>query len=126
LSLQNQIFNITTEQEFNALALEIFNYQFLHNSTYNEFCKHLKINPLSVKTIQDIPFLPVEFFKTHAIKTGDFNAQKVFLSSGTTGMTQSEHLVKDLSLYETSYKNAFKQFYGVIEDAWIVAVLFRA
>ena len=123
LSLQNQIFNIKTEQEFNALALEIFNFQFLHNSTYNEFCKHLKINPLSVKKIQDIPFLPVEFFKTHAIKTGDFNAQKIFLSSGTTGMTQSEHLVKDLSLYEASYKNAFKQFYGSIKDYCVLGLL---
>lgn len=123
LSLQNKIFNITTEQEFNALALEIFNYQFLHNSTYNEFCKHLKIKPLSVKTINEIPFLPVEFFKTHAIKTGDFNAQKVFLSSGTTGMTQSEHAVKDLSLYEASYNNAFKQFYGAVEDYCILGLL---
>ncbi len=123
LSLQNQIFNIKTKQEFNTLAIEIFNFQFLHNSTYNEFCKHLKINPLSVKKIQDIPFLPVEFFKTHAIKTGEFNAQKIFLSSGTTGMTQSEHLVKDLSLYETSYNNAFKQFYGAIEDYCVLGLL---
>ena len=123
LSLQNQIFNITTEQEFNELALEIFNYQFLHNSTYNEFCKHLKIKPLLVKKINEIPFLPVEFFKTHAIKTGDFNAQKVFLSSGTTGMTQSEHLVKDLALYEDSYSNAFEQFYGEIEGYCVLGLL---
>ena len=123
LSLQNQIFNIKTEQAFNTLAIETFNYQFSHNLIYKQFCKHLKINPLLVKTINDIPFLPIEFFKTHAVKTGDFNAQKVFLSSGTTGMTQSEHFIKELLIYETSYMNAFKQFYGDIEAFCVLGLL---
>jgi len=76
-----------------------------------------------VKTINDIPFLPVELFKTHAIKTGGFKAQKTFLSSGTTGMSQSKHFVKDVSLYELSYLNAFKHFYGAIEEYCVLGLL---
>lgn len=123
LSLQNQIFKINTEQEFQKLALEVFNYQFLNNLHYNSFCKHLKVRPSVVKKIEEIPFLPIEFFKTHEIKTGEFNAKEVFLSSGTTGVNQSKHFVKDLSLYEASYTEAFKQFYGNLEDYCVLGLL---
>jgi hypothetical protein len=123
LSLQNQIFKIKSEQEFNTLAIEVFNYQFSNNLVYNNFCKHLKVNPTSVNSIGKIPFLPIEFFKTHIIKTGEFNAQQVFLSSGTTGPNQSKHFVKDLALYEASYMNAIKQFYGEIEDYCVLGLL---
>lgn len=123
LSLQNQIFSIKSEQEFNSLVIEVFNYQYLNNSVYHQFCKHLNVSPSSVETINEIPFLPIEFFKTHIIKTGEFNAQQVFLSSGTTGANQSKHFVKDLALYEASYINAFNQFYGEIEDYCVLGLL---
>ena len=76
-----------------------------------------------MKEVSDIPFLPIEFFKTHQIKTGDFEHEETFLSSGTTGANHSKHLVKDLSLYEDSYINAFKQFYGNIEDYCVLGLL---
>ena len=123
LSFQNQIFNIETEQAFNRLAIDVFNHQFLNNSVYHDFCNYLKINPSAIKTIEQIPFLPISFFKTHSIKTGAFKAQKVFLSSGTTGTTTSKHYVKDLLLYEKSYRTAFKQFYGAIEDYCVLGLL---
>ena len=123
LNLQNQIFKISSKDEFNSLAIEVFNYQYQKNETYRKFCNYLKVNPLFVKTINDIPFLPVEFFKTHTIKSGDFNPQKVFLSSGTTGTKQSEHFVKDLTLYEMSYMKAFTHFYGAIEDYCVLGLL---
>lgn len=123
MSLKNQIFNIKSEQQFNEFSLELFNYQYLNNLVYQEFCNHLSITPESVKTIYQIPFLPIEFFKTHPIKTGSFVEEQLFLSSGTTGQTQSKHYVKDTSLYEMSYTKAFKQFYGNIEDYCVIALL---
>ena len=123
MSIQNQIFNIKTEKEFSALAVEVFKHQFLNNSIYNKFCSHLNIDPAQVDNIYKIPFLPIEFFKTQEIKTGEFDAEQVFLSSGTTGTSQSKHFVKDLSLYERSYIEAFKQFYGDIENYCVLGLL---
>ncbi len=123
LSLKNQIFNIKTEQEFNTVALEIFRCQFSNNLVYNEFCKLLKVNPATVNSIDQIPFLPLDFFKTHTIKTGNFKEEQVFLSSGTTGANQSKHFVKEVSLYEASYRLAFEQFYGEIEDYCVLGLL---
>lgn len=123
MQLKNQIFNIKTSQEFNELSLKIFNYQFKNNLVYQQFCKLLKIIPSQIVSINQIPFLPIEFFKTHNIKSGQFEEEIVFLSTGTTGKNQSRHFVKDLSLYEESYKNAFNQFYGKIEDYRVLGLL---
>ncbi len=123
MNLKNRIFDIQTEQEFNEISLEIFNYQYSNNAVYNEFCQLLKVNPTEITTPYEIPFLPIEFFKTHAVKTGHFEEEQIFLSSGTTGQSQSKHYVKDLNLYETSFQNAFKTFYGNIEDYCILALL---
>ena len=123
MSLTDSIFDITSDKEFNQLAIEIFKFQYHNNSDYQTFCKHLNIEPTAVKTINQIPFLPIEFFKTHQIKTGEFIEQQVFLSSGTTGQTQSKHYIKELSLYENSYNKAFKHFYGSIEEYCVLALL---
>ena len=123
LRLKDQIFNIKTDSAFNAAVIEIFRHQHLNNRVYQEFCDHLKIVPDQVENISQIPFLPIQFFKTHPIKTGTFNAQETFLSSGTTGENQSKHFVKDLSLYEKSYLNAFQQFYGNVKEYCVLALL---
>ena len=123
LDLKNHIFNISSKQEFNDISLKIFNYQYTNNLVYHQFCNHLKVNPSKITTIHQIPFLPIEFFKTHVIKTGEFVEEQLFLSSGTTGQNQSKHYVKDITLYEKSYHQAFQQFYGNIEDYSILALL---
>ena len=123
LSLKNQIFNINTDPEFNEISLEIFNYQYHNNSVYQEYCNHLSINPKGITNVNQIPFLPIELFKTHTIKTSDFKEEQLFLSSGTTGQNQSKHFVKDVSIYETSYTKAFTQFYGNIQDYCVIALL---
>lgn len=123
LSLKSQIFNIKTEHEFNKVSLKIFNYQYDCNLIYQKFCKLLKIIPKNISSVQQIPFLPIQFFKTHQIKTSEFDAEQIFLSSGTTGMKQSKHFVKDISLYENSYCKSFEQFYGKIEDYCVLALL---
>ncbi|PCI99390.1 MAG: acyl transferase [Flavobacteriales bacterium] len=123
MSFTNSIFNINSEKEFNTLSLKVFNYQYTNNVVYQEFCNHLKITPSAITTINQIPFLPIELFKTHQIKTSVFKEQQIFLSSGTTGKNQSKHYVKDLSIYEKSYQKAFQQFYGNVEDYCVIALL---
>ena len=101
----------------------MFRYQYDHNLVYQEFCIHLKVEKQSVKSIHQIPFLPIQFFKSHEVVTGHDPIQIAFTSSGTTGMATSQHLVTDLSLYESSYRQAFSQFYGNIEDYVVLALL---
>ena len=90
---------------------------------YHEFCNYLKTEIHKVKTIQQIPFLPIQFFKSHAVLSNSNPIEATFSSSGTTGMITSKHLVTDVSLYEDSYRNAFSQFYGNIEDYVVLALL---
>ncbi|MGB0881328.1 MAG: acyl transferase [Vicingaceae bacterium] len=123
MSLKNQIFTIDSEKKFEVITLEIFKFQYTNNAVYQEFCNYLKVNTNTIENISQIPFLPIEFFKTHAITTGSFKEEQVFLSSGTTGQNQSKHLVKEVSLYEQSYLKAFQQFYGNIKDYCVLALL---
>lgn len=116
-------FTITSEEEFEQTALKLFQKQFIENSVYREFCSHLNIKSQKVKTLKDIPFLPIQFFKTHEVKTGNFSPELTFLSSGTTGQVQSQHHVKRLSLYEESFTQAFEYFFGNIEDYVILGLL---
>ncbi len=111
------------EENFNGLALELFNHQYRHNALYRQFCDSLHINPAGVDAVKKIPFLPVSFFKTHAIKTGEFEPAAVFESSGTTQATKSKHFVKDLSLYRKSFTTCFEKFYGHPKHKCILGLL---
>jgi len=90
---------------------------------YREFCDFLNTDVQKVKTIQQIPFLPIQFFKSHSVVSNSNPIQTTFTSSGTTGMVTSKHLVTDVSIYEESYRKAFSQFYGNIEDYVVLALL---
>jgi phenylacetate-coenzyme A ligase PaaK-like adenylate-forming protein len=122
--LQNHqhIFN---SQSFNFLneALNAFHYQYTNNPVYQSFCKLLKINPEKVTNIDEIPFLPVSFFKSHDIKTNNFKEEIIFTSSGTTGNSTSKHFVKSLSLYQQSFLSCFELFYGKPENYCVLALL---
>ncbi|MBV7268920.1 LuxE/PaaK family acyltransferase [Winogradskyella luteola] len=117
------IFNIKSESEFDAMALDIFRFQFKNNSVYRSFCDLLYKHPSEVKQISDIPFLPIQFFKTHRVLSTEERIEKTFTSSGTTGSVTSKHLVTDLGLYESSYLQGFDFFYGNIENYVILALL---
>lgn len=119
----NSIFNIKTEAEFEALALEVFKFQFENNKVYRSFCDLLYKHPSDVKTISDIPFLPIEFFKTRKVICGHQDTEIVFTSSGTTGSITSKHYVTNLGIYKESFRKGFTQFYGAIEDYTILALL---
>ena len=121
--LQEKIFNISTQEEFNNLALKIFNFQFKNNKVYRSFCDLLYVHPGDVTTVEAIPYLPIEFFKIRTILSSSDTPLISFTSSGTTGSVTSKHQVTDLSIYEKSYLNAFHQFYGAIEDYVVLALL---
>lgn len=119
------IFSIDSPEEFHQRTLQVFHQQYVGNPFYKAFCDHLKASPKTVSQLEDIPFLPIQFFKSKQIVTGNFSSQTgtTFTSSGTTGTTTSKHLVPDLSLYEESFSRAFEQFYGPISDFCILALL---
>ena len=105
------------------MALKVFRFQYENNLVYQAFCDFLKVDKQSVKSLEQIPFLPIQFFKSHDVVANTDDIQETFTSSGTTGMITSKHLVTDVSLYEQSYRNAFSEFYGNIEDYAVLALL---
>lgn len=119
----NRIFNISTEAEFEKLALDVFNFQFENNLVYRSFCDLLYKHPADIKAIEDIPFLPIQFFKSHNVLSSKDSIKKTFTSSGTTGSVTSKHYVTDLSVYEESFQKGFQHFYNNIEDYAILALL---
>jgi phenylacetate-coenzyme A ligase PaaK-like adenylate-forming protein len=118
-----RIFQIKNEKEFEELALEIFHFQSETVPVYKEFINYLKVIPGSVDSVSKIPFLPVEFFKSHKIIAAGQKPQIVFKSSGTTGSTPSKHFVASLDLYEKSFLRCFSNFYGNPGDYCILALL---
>lgn len=119
----DEIFNIQHDEQFSQLALRIFNYQAENNPVYKEYLFHLGTNISEVDSIYKIPFLPIEFFKTHKVVSGKQKIQKTFYSSGTTGMDRSNHHIADLSIYEQSFLQGFENHYGNIKDYCVLALL---
>ncbi|WP_417871663.1 acyl transferase [Winogradskyella sp.] len=117
------IFNIKNNAEFEVLALDIFRFQFENNGVYRSFCDLLYKHPSDIKSLTEIPFLPIQFFKTHDVLSSRAKVEKIFTSSGTTGSTTSKHQVTNLSIYEESYLKGFAHFYGNIEDYVVLALL---
>jgi phenylacetate-coenzyme A ligase PaaK-like adenylate-forming protein len=120
------IFKIKSSGDFKRLSLDIFKYQANENEVYKRYLNSLKTNIDEIKNLEQIPFLPIEFFKTHKIITGQKHSDSdliSFSSSGTTGMSQSQHFVSDISIYEKSYLKAFEIFYGDVKDYCILALL---
>ncbi|WP_299127469.1 acyl transferase [uncultured Winogradskyella sp.] len=123
MSFRDKIFSITTKEEFNTLSLAIFKFQYNNNTTYRSFCDLLYKHPSDVSSIENIPFLPIQFFKSRKVVSTKNNVEKIFTSSGTTGNINSKHYVSDVSIYEESYLKGFQHFYGNIEDYAILALL---
>ena len=121
--MQNNIFNIQTQEEFKQVALNVFKHQFKNNKVYRSFCDLLYIHPSSITKVEEIPFLPIQFFKSRKILSSLEEVQETFTSSGTTGSITSKHFVTDINLYKESYLNGFSHFYGNIEDYVVLALL---
>jgi hypothetical protein len=109
--------------DFNELALEIFHFQYKYNTVYQKYVDARNINPSAVSSIGKIPFLPISAFKTQQIKTGEFEPEIIFESSGTTGDTSSKHYVRSLTLYEQSFIKSFTKIYGDVSSYAILCLL---
>jgi len=118
----DRVFSIG-KQEFSPFALDLFGFQYLHNPVYKAYTDSLHIAPGKVKTIDRIPFLPVNFFKTHSIKTTSFEPEIIFESSGTAQTISSKHYVKDISIYRNNFIKGFERFYGPVSDWCIIGLL---
>lgn len=118
----SQNFNISSPSEFENRTIEIFRYQSKNCIVYRNFLEFLKVDISSIEHVSDIPFLPIQFFKSHKVVSNSHKIEKTFLSSGTSG-NQSSHFVTDVSLYEESYRKGFEHFYGDIEDYIVLALL---
>ena len=108
---------------FEELALEIFNFQYRQNAVYRAYADMIKLKPDKVTNLTQIPFLPIRFFKTHAVKTTEFEPQIIFESSGTTQSLNSHHFIKDIELYKRSFAKAFELFYGPVNEWCIIGLL---
>ncbi|PVW14173.1 LuxE/PaaK family acyltransferase [Marixanthomonas spongiae] len=118
-----KIFNIQTPEDFKKVALSVFRYQYENVEVYRQFCLALQVAPKQVTEISEIPFLPIQFFKSHRIIAQDRQEQTVFTSSGTTGSITSKHYVASTNLYEASFNQAFQKQYGNPADYTILALL---
>jgi len=121
--MQKEIFSIQTALQFQEICMQVFQHQFDNNNVYRSFCDLLYIHPSDIQSIEQIPFLPIQFFKSHEVISSRESIQEVFTSSGTTGSITSKHIVTDISWYQKSYQKGFEYFYGNIEDYTILALL---
>ncbi|WP_103069380.1 LuxE/PaaK family acyltransferase [Aquimarina sediminis] len=117
------IFSIQNDTDFERLALRVFNHQYHNNVIYQRFCNLLGITKTSVKHIDNIPYLPIQFFKQEKIVSTQSLIHKIFTSSGTTGSITSKHYVSDISVYEKSFRKGFQHFYGDITEYVVLALL---
>ncbi len=121
-SIEADIFTCK-DDEFEALSLEVFRWQAEHVAVYRQYLSYLNRNPKDVQCIADIPFLPLELFRTQQVIADGFSVEKIFRSSTTTGTVPSSHFVASLELYKKSFSKAFEYFYGNVEDYCILALL---
>jgi len=120
--LAKKILSVSSDN-FDELALNVFTYQYQHNFLYKQYVDLLGIVPSTIQSIEKIPFLPIQFFKSETIKTNDWQQETIFSSSGTTGSMTSKHYVKSLEFYQTISVNTFQHFYGSIHDYTVLGLL---
>jgi phenylacetate-coenzyme A ligase PaaK-like adenylate-forming protein len=121
--MKKNMFNIQSQEDFTKVTIEVFKHQFKNNSVYRSFCDLLYLHPSDVSKIEEIPFLPIQFFKSRKVLSSLEEVQETFTSSGTTGSITSKHFVTDIKLYKESYLKGFAHFYGNIEDYVVLALL---
>lgn len=117
------IFLIQNNKEFVKTALKVFRFQYENNAVYRKFCDFLNIDSGQVKTVEQIPFLPIQFFKSERVLSDKKPVEITFTSSGTTGSQTSSHFITDVSVYEQSFRKGFSEFYGNIENYAVLALL---
>lgn len=122
IQLEEEIFDVN-DNNFESLALKVFQFQAQNNSIFKKYIETLKIDPTKVTSIKKIPFLPIDFFKTHKIIDENYEPEICFLSSATTSGIQSKHYVVKQKMYYKSFKKSFELFYGNITNYVVLALL---
>lgn len=117
------ILDLSKEQNFNDICLKIFRFQYENNLVYKKYVDLLKIDPIEIMEVRDIPFLPINFFKTQKIVTGNFEAAKIFKSSSTSGKNRSKHFVKNIDFYKENAQKCFEYYFSNIDDYIFLGLL---
>ena len=112
MNYNNKIFKIKSEKQFEYYAIKIFRMQYKLNPVYQLYCNLIGTSLNDVKKLDQIPFLPIEFFKTKKVKSFKNSESKIFYSSSKTEINQSKHYIRDISIYKSSLLNSFSYFYG--------------
>ncbi|MEL7001236.1 MAG: acyl transferase [Bacteroidota bacterium] len=121
-SIQQKLFQVT-ENNFESFTLDLFRYQAINNPIYAEYINNLSLSIDNVKSLSQIPFIPISFFKDHKIRSAEWETEAIFESSGTTQGNASKHYIRDLSLYDRSAIEAFNGFYGDLSNYHFLALL---
>ena len=119
----NAFDEIISPIQFKQHALELFKYQYENNTVYRSYCDLINSAYSEVNEVHEIPFLPIQFFKSHTVSCVSKAPDKIFLSSKTTGQIASKHFVNDLKIYHKSFEKGFNEFYGSIKNYTILALL---
>ena len=122
IDLVEKIFTIQASN-FEEVAIAVFQYQYQHCNIYKQFVNAIHVNANSISTISEIPFLPISFFKTHKVACGEFSAEIIFKSSGTTSQNTAKHFIKEKEIYITSFHTGITQFYNNINNTCILGLL---
>jgi phenylacetate-coenzyme A ligase PaaK-like adenylate-forming protein len=122
-AFKHSIFNLQSPFEFNEIAVSLFRYQYRKNEIYKNFTDALGLKESQIYHPEQIPFLPVSFFKTHKIIAGDYPEELIFESSGTTGLETSKHYVVDASCYEESFTRGLHLAYGDMSQYMLFVLL---
>ena len=117
------IFDINSDLEFNEKALKIFHWQIKNIPVYKEYISSLKLKVENINKIEEIPFLPIQFFKSREVIEKGNSPEIIFKSSGTTETGRSQHFVADLNLYQQSFTKGFELAYGKVCNTCVIALL---
>jgi len=120
--IRSKIFD-SQDFDFEELAMEVFRIQAAENEVYKNYLHQLRINPESIKSIEEIPFLPVDFFKYHSVKTGIWEEESYFLSSGTTDVLRAKHFIKNIQDYHRVTEICLRSFISDLSEYSILALL---
>ncbi|MCP4460530.1 MAG: acyl transferase [Cytophagales bacterium] len=121
-TFKKDIFKVT-DKVFNQRALQLFKIQCSQNSVYSEFINHLSIKPEEINNVLEIPFLPIELFKSHVVKTGEWAEEQVFKSSGTTKTGRSRHYIRNIDFYHDLSLRIAEDYFGTLNEVNILALL---
>ncbi len=123
IELKDRVFQVDGTEAFNALALDLFHLHADRNPVYREFLTALGRSSSEVRSVDGIPFLPIQVFRSQRVLLDGLGEGLTFTSSGTTGSRTSTHLVPWPEHYEHSFLNSFKSRYGGLEGLRILALL---